>query len=115
MNENNVVIVEKIKQLAASKGTNIARLEKAIGFGNGMIGKWAKAPKSPPYEKLLVVADYFGVTVADLTGEKKEPAASSEFSDLSPSKQQLLSLVDTLSDEQCRKLAGIIEEAKKLL
>lgn len=60
------------------------------------------------------IADYFGVTVEYLKSEetKKDPATNSE---VSPERQELLDLIDSLSDDQCRKLAGIIEEAKKLL
>lgn len=60
------------------------------------------------------IADYFGVTVEYLKGEetKKDPATNGEAS---PEKRALLDLIDSLSDDQCRKLAGIIEEAKKLL
>lgn len=60
------------------------------------------------------IADYFGVTVEYLKSEetKKDPATNGE---VSPEKRELLDLIDSLSDDQCRKLAGIIEEARKLL
>ena len=34
---------------------------------------------------------------------------------MSQEKQQLLDMIDGLSDEQCRKLAGFIAEALKLM
>lgn len=79
-NEQNKIIVNNIRTLAATRGTNIATIERELGIGNGTIGKWAKAAKSPPYETLYKIATHFGVTVAELTGEtdemgiKKEPA-----------------------------------------
>lgn len=66
-NEQNKIIVNNIRTLAASRGTNIATIERELGIGNGTIGKWAKAAKSPPYETLYKIATHFGVTVADLT------------------------------------------------
>ena len=71
-NEQNKIIVNNIRTLAATRGTNIATIERELGIGNGTIGKWAKAAKSPPYETLYKIATHFGVTVAELTGEAGE-------------------------------------------
>lgn len=81
---SNSEIVEFIRAAMKSRGSSIAYLEKSLGFANGTIGKWAKAPKSPPYAKLAAVASAIGVTVAELTGEtalneKKEPAPLDEL------------------------------------
>lgn len=46
--------------------------------------------------------------------EQKEKATLNEDG-LSDAKRKLLAVVDDLSDEQCEKLFGLIEEAKKLL
>lgn len=69
------------------------------------------------------IADHFGITLAELDGDelpvlpnegiKKDPIR--EDGVVSPAKQKLLDALDGLSDEQCEKLIGIIEEAKKLL
>ena len=83
-NEQNEIIVNNIRTLAASRRTNIATIERELGIGNGTIGKWTKAAKSPPYETLYKIATYFGVTVAELTGEadekgiKKDPIQKDE-------------------------------------
>lgn len=74
MSENEK-IVSRIDSLAKSKGTSIAEIERSVGFGNGKIGKWKKAPKSPPFESLLVVANYLETTIAYLTGETDDPSA----------------------------------------
>lgn len=71
-NEQNEIIVNNIRTFAASRRTNIATIERELGIGNGTIGKWTKAAKSPPYETLYKIATYFGVTVAELTGEADE-------------------------------------------
>ena len=72
---DNEKIVSRIDSLAKSKGTSIAEIERSVGFGNGKIGKWKKAPKSPPFESLLVVANHLETTIAYLTGETDDPSA----------------------------------------
>lgn len=60
---SNKTIVENIKSLSKAHNTNIKQLEKELGFGNGMIGKWANAPKSPPIDKIGKIAAFFGVSI----------------------------------------------------
>lgn len=75
MNVSNAEIVKNIRGIAKSQGTSLTKIELSLGFGNGMIGKWAKAPKSPPYDKLLKIAEFLGVSVNDILGECKQEAA----------------------------------------
>lgn len=72
---DNEKIVSRIDSLAKSKGTSIAEIERNIGFGNGKIGKWKKAPKSPPFESLLSVANYLETNISYLTGETDDLSA----------------------------------------
>lgn len=72
-------MVSKIKELCKANGTSIAALERQLGFGNGVIGRWDRSV--PNYDRLRAVADALNVTVAELTGDegtKKSPAVSSE-------------------------------------
>ena len=71
-NENNKVIVDNIRKIAKRQSLTIKDVETKLGFGNGMIGKWAKAPRMPQIDKLEAIAALLGVTVADLTGKKEE-------------------------------------------
>ena len=118
---DNEKIVSRIDSLAKSKGTSIAEIERSVGFGNGKIGKWKKAPKSPPFESLSVVANHLETTIAYLTGETDDPSAGIKKDPIpkdgavGSAKQKLLDALDGLSDSQLEKLIGIIEEAKKLL
>ena len=108
---DNEQIVSRIDSLAKSKGTSIAEIERCVGFGNGKIGKWKKAPKSPPFESLLVVANYLETTIAYLTGETDDPSAGikkdliQKDGAVSQEKQLLLDMIDGLSDEQKELLA----------
>lgn len=112
-------MLDKIKALCKEKKTSISKLEKQLGFGNGVIGRWDKSV--PSYERLAAVANALDVPVSYLTGEtddpsagiKKDPVPKDEA--VGSAKQKLLDALDGLSDSQIEKLIGIIEEAKKLL
>lgn len=58
------MILENIKRLCKEHNTRIFAVERALGIGNGVIGKWANS--SPRVDTLKLVADYFGVPVDDL-------------------------------------------------
>lgn len=112
-------MLDKIKALCKEKKTSISKLEKQLGFGNGVIGRWDKSV--PSYERLAAVANALDVPVSYLTGEtddpsagiKKDPVPKDEV--VSEPKQKLLALVDGLSDEQCEKLSKFITELLKLM
>lgn len=108
---NNKVIVETIDRLAKSRNTTIKQVEKALGFGNGMIGKWAKAPKSPPIDKLSKIADYFSVpleyllTEAMPQGIKKAPGQEAEG--YTEQQKEAIKFVMSLPDEQLRQFIKV--------
>lgn len=82
---DNAKFVERVRDLCKEQKTSITKLEAQLDFSNGYIGKWAKRPSSPPYEKLTSIAQALGVTVEELTGEEpaqKEKPTPSEESEL---------------------------------
>lgn len=82
---DNVKTVEIIRALCKKKKTSLTRLEEKLGFSNGYIGKMAKRPNSPPYDKLVAIANELGVTVSDLTGDsenEKKPTAQGDGLDV---------------------------------
>lgn len=62
------MIVKNIKRLCEEHNTSLWALERATGIGNGVIARWDKA--TPRIDGLQKVADYFGVTLDELTKEK---------------------------------------------
>ena len=129
MNIRNQAIVDNIKDIATMRRTTIKQIEKDLGFGNGMIGKWRSAPKSPPFEKIEMIAAYLGVTVDDLTGtadtqaEYPELWAAAEakiridddlagiketpdpkIEGVSPTVQELFDFIDTATDAELNEL-----------
>lgn len=63
------MLLENVKRLCTQNGESICSLEKAIGAGNGTIGRWSNS--SPRLETVKKVADYFGVTVDDLLSDSE--------------------------------------------
>lgn len=114
--------IDKINYyLTKSKKTG-ADLCEFLGVSSGVYSQWNTRRTKPRKSKLPAIAEYLGVSVADLLpdedlvpqeGIKKDPIPKDEA--VSSAKQKLLDALDGLSDSQIEKLIGIIEEAKKLL
>lgn len=66
---DNELLVANIKNLCKSNGTPISQLEKDLGFGAGLISRWAKA--DPSLSKIIDIANYFHVSLDELTGYEK--------------------------------------------
>lgn len=64
-------LYNNISNLCLEWDISISALEKAVGIGNGVIGKWGKDCRSPRVENVKRVADYFGVTVDELLSENQ--------------------------------------------
>lgn len=88
MNIRNKLIVQNIRSFAQMRGTSIKQIEKDLGLGNGMIGKWEDSKKSPPFESIEVIANYLGASILELAGitpseNEKAPATEGEgYTDL---------------------------------
>jgi len=59
--------VNNIRRACKLAETTIAELERELGIGNGVIAKWEKAKKQPPYDRLSQIASKFGMTVEELS------------------------------------------------
>lgn len=102
---DNTKTVETIRALCKKKKTSLTRLEEKLGFSNGYIGKMAKRPSSPPYDKLVAIANELGVTVADLTGDtenEKKPTAQGDG--LTEKQKYAIELIKSTSDDDLDKL-----------
>ena len=76
-------IVERVKEKAAEKGTNMTAIENECGLGHGAIRRWNS--NSPSIDKVEIIANFLSVSIEYLiTG--KEPG------DLTPEEQQLVDL-----------------------
>lgn len=66
--------VENIREACKDKGTTIAEVERALGIGNGVIGKWENGKKSPPIDRIISLAEFLGVPLQQLVYGKQKPA-----------------------------------------
>lgn len=64
------MLYENIVRLCKERNISIARLEKECGLGNATIRGWSVS--SPSLANAQKIAEFFGLTVNDLIGEKKE-------------------------------------------
>lgn len=103
-------MVSLIKSLCASKKTSIKALERELGLGNGTIRRWDDS--SPSYDKLQKVASYFGIKVADLTGEHENKLALPQESELTENQREAMKLIENMTDDQLR---AFIQAAKAFL
>lgn len=109
-------MVAIIKDLCKAKGLkNLHELETAIGVGQNTIYKWDSSPTS--IEKVLKVADYFGVSV-DFLLERQEILQKYNF--LSQDEDELLQIYRAVSIEgkaailtAARAFAGQVDYTKK--
>ena len=63
-------IYSAVKEIAETKKVSIYKIEKDLGFSNGLIGKWNKS--DPTISKIQMVADYLGVTTGYILIKAKE-------------------------------------------
>ena len=77
-----------------------------IGIAKPTVSRW-KTGSIPNTETLLKVADYFGVSVSDLTREEKEKSSTPEGVELTKTQQQAWDLIQSMDDDSLRKFIAI--------
>lgn len=102
-------MLDIIQQLCDTKNMRISHLEKAVGFGNGTIGRWDE--RMPSIDRVQKVADYFNVSLDYLVGrETPEPKLTAD-------ETELLQLFRQMSDKERQRLIGraetIVEQEKE--
>ena len=106
----NISLVNRIRELCREHGISIRKLEIALGFSPKSIVKWDD--HTPSIEKVMAVADYFGITVDDLLRTEPPQFTKAEIEDLrylhdNPDIRILLSASENLSKADIMMLADI--------
>lgn len=86
------MIAKQLDLLMIQNNLTNTALSTAIGVSDVTIGFWRKGKKEPTASKINLLAQYFHVTTDYLLGL--------EGSNLSPNRQKLTQLANTLSDDQ---------------
>lgn len=99
--ENYVTYCKKVGKSRTEVARLIGKSSKSVtGWKNGAI------PRNDTLKKL---ADYFGITIEELVGEKKEPASSGRFEELS---KIFYSLPQSEQEKIADQMTEIIKKAK---
>lgn len=105
-------------KLCAAHDKSPTAVSKEIGLSNAAASGWknGKKPSAVTKQKL---ADYFGVTVEELTGEEQKEKPNTldgiELEKLSPARRALLEALDGMEDENIMKIVRIAQAVKKEL
>ena len=68
--------LEKIKELAKSRGISLAKLEESLGYSTNYF--YTLKTKAPNSERLQEIADYFNVSTDYLLGRTDNPAIAGD-------------------------------------
>lgn len=95
--------VERVKNLCKERGIPVSRLEKELGFANGYISQLRKGVF--PSNRLVEIAEYFGVSVDYLVSgteeTKKAPALTDKDKrDIARDLELIMSALDSAGDLQ---------------
>ena len=105
----------KLKELREQNGLSQKDFAAIIGVPANTYNQWEKEKRSPDYESLLRIADYYQVSVDYLLGrtdesEQTKKPADGELSELSKNKKEILNLLDQV-DPQKRDVVDLAVRA----
>ena len=62
------IFAERLKELRQEKDISQETLAKELGVGNGTISLWENGKREPKLSNLILIAEYFGVSIDYLAG-----------------------------------------------
>lgn len=96
--KQNFTFYDRFKDLVTSRNLTIARVESDLGLAKHHTSKWKNS--LPSFKSLLMLADYFGVSVDYLLGRETSISASDA---------DLLRKYHALTDVQREAIDGAID------
>ena len=109
----------RMESMIAQSGKTKLHLCRAMGVSKTYLRDAKKQGTDISGEKLRILAAELNTTPEYLRGETDDPAIKKERpadgETLGAKKQALIDEIYSMTDEQCERLFGIIQEAKKLL
>lgn len=61
---------DTLKELRIEKGIGQVKLAQELGVSKGVISLWENGLREPTMTSLILIADYFGVTIDFLVGRE---------------------------------------------
>lgn len=62
---------DKFRQLLGKNNKTPYQVAKDTGIAQSTLSDWKQGKSEPKFDKLIIIADYFGVTVDYFASEKK--------------------------------------------
>lgn len=100
---------ENFEKLLEERGISAYKVAKDTGIGTATLSNWKTGKYTPKQDKMQKIADYFGVTLEYLTGERESNVVKSELNRrdhrdieklLNDTKEQLLTSEGLMFDGQ---------------
>lgn len=109
-------IRSRIFRLLSEKGVDQKDFAKQIGTTDKTVSAWktGRVDSFASMKWLPKIAEVLGTSMEYLVSGEEKKSAPINWDGLSPAKRALWKEVDGLTDKQCEKLLGIVQEAKKL-
>lgn len=107
-----------IARLRKEKGLTQAKFADLIHVTQGAISQWETGRTSPDVQQMFILADFFGITVAELssgtfTQEKKEPVTISQEKTPADMRAEAKMLLESMTDEQYQAALQYLKFLKK--
>ena len=102
------VLVQNVKSVCKAEGTTPSGPSEASGAGRNFMDNIKKG-SIPSVAKVQMLAEYLGVTVSDLLGEKKEPTVQDDG--LSEGERALMTLFRQLTPDQQEMVLRMVQAA----
>ena len=104
--------IDKINYYLRIIGKNGADLSRALGLSNSIYSQWNTGKSKPSPQKLPAIAEFLGVSIADILPDdeevllkaKKESAPDPKTEGVSPTVQELFDFIDTATDAELNEL-----------
>lgn len=103
-----VIFVQNVKKYCEMKGVKPTVACRESGVGTSFINNIEARGQIPSVEKVLMLANYLGVTTSELLGEKKD--GSGAVSDVEAAlDQELISRLVQLTPEELEKVDAFVQ------
>lgn len=103
------IFVQNVKDLCKKKGVKPTIACEESGAGKNLLNHIESRGSIPSVAKVQMLAEYLGVTVSELLGEKKEPTAQDDG--LSDGERALMTLFRQLTPDQQEMVIRMVQAA----
>lgn len=106
------IISKNLRRIASDSNKNQSEIARDLHISKATLSSWMNGTRVPRFDKIDTLADYFGVTRADIMGE-----STADFQ-ISPQDKEILIAFrrsDELTQQMVRRLLGLREKKDHLL